>query len=163
MRPIIFLGISVLLHVIVLSMPWNVLGESSRIKLDEQLVPVRLVERPTVKRMARAMKTQEGISFDVKGRLSADYIDQMKARIFNAWVYPRKAIDMGYYGVVLISFSLDDMGNVVSLRLESTSGHDLLDKAAMDAIKNAAPFGPRTEDTGHGQLSITASFRYVLE
>lgn len=163
LRSVMFLGISILLHVMVLSMPWNVLGSPSSIKTSEQLIPVGLVERHWIKGMARAGKTTEGISFDVKGRLSADYIEQMKARIFNAWVYPKKAIDKGYYGVSLISFNLDGMGNVLGLRVVRSSGHTILDRAAMDAVMAAAPFGPRTEDTGPGRLMIKASFRYVLE
>ena len=146
-----------------LSVSWQVLGESSRIDLKENILSVGLVGQPQTPREIRPEDTSGGISFDIKGRLSDSYIDQMKAKIFHTWVYPMPAILNGYDGTSVISFSLDDMGGLLALGLIRSSGHEGLDRAAMDAIRAASPFGPITEDIGPGKLKITASFRYVLE
>lgn len=140
-------------------MPWQVMARPSVHNIQEKTVPVRLV--------AQAIKDKAheapGISFDVEGHVSADYIEQLKARIFNAWQYPEVAIVKGWDGKVLISFAIDSRGRLLSLDIMAGSGHDLLDDAALVAIKRASPFGAFTEDLATDTIKIRAGFLYVLD
>ena len=54
--------------------------------------------------------------------------------------YPRLARQAGWEGRVLLKFKLLRSGEVQELRVLETSGHPLLDDAAMNAVGRAAPF-----------------------
>jgi len=49
--------------------------------------------------------------------------------------YPLEAVARGLEGDVLVRVMLDDTGNVVASRIESSSGHALLDDAALRAVR----------------------------
>ena len=49
--------------------------------------------------------------------------------------YPLEAVARGLEGDVLVRVILDDTGNVVASRVESSSGHALLDDAALQAVR----------------------------
>lgn len=49
--------------------------------------------------------------------------------------YPAEAIRLGLEGEALVFMMLDADGNVVAARIEASSGHELLDRAALDAVR----------------------------
>jgi protein TonB len=49
--------------------------------------------------------------------------------------YPLEAVARGLEGDVMVRVTLDDTGNVVASRLEASSGHPLLDAAAVQAAR----------------------------
>lgn len=56
---------------------------------------------------------------------------QQQAGLF----YPAEAIRLGLEGETLVFMMLDADGNVVAARIEAGSGHELLDRAALDAVR----------------------------
>ncbi|HOI52725.1 MAG TPA: energy transducer TonB [Azonexus sp.] len=56
---------------------------------------------------------------------------QQQAGLF----YPAEAIRLGLEGEALVFMMLDADGNVVAARVEAGSGHELLDRAALDAVR----------------------------
>lgn len=56
---------------------------------------------------------------------------QQEAGLF----YPSEAIRQGLEGEALVFMMLDADGNVVAARIEAGSGHELLDRAALDAVR----------------------------
>jgi periplasmic protein TonB len=60
-------------------------------------------------------------------------------------VYPRAARRLRQEGTVRVEVVIDASGRVVSAKLASSSGHPLLDRAAMEAVK-AALFSPALRD-----------------
>ena len=131
-------------------------------------VPVQLVEKTEVEALLEEAEQEqetvdEGVTFEVEGEVSADYLDLLKIKIFNAWEYPEDAVEKGYDGIVRIAFVLDGSGNLTEIGILSSSGHYSLDAAAMGAIEQASPYGPFTEDVATRTLKITGNFRYVLD
>jgi protein TonB len=49
--------------------------------------------------------------------------------------YPPEAIERGLQGEALVLIFLDRSGNAIAARLESSSGHDILDEAALRAAR----------------------------
>lgn len=49
--------------------------------------------------------------------------------------YPLEAVERGLEGDVMVRVFLDDAGNVIDSRLEASSGHALLDAAALRAAR----------------------------
>jgi protein TonB len=60
---------------------------------------------------------------------------QAHAQIARELLYPPEAIARGLEGEVLVLLVLDASGNAIAARLEATSGHALLDDAAIRAAR----------------------------
>ena len=75
--------------------------------------------------------------------------------------YPEEAEDMEQTGVSVLQFLIDTHGNVLSSRVESSSGHGSLDDAAIRALSQCR-FKPAIGADGSPQESWT-SIRYVWQ
>ncbi len=75
--------------------------------------------------------------------------------------YPEEAEDMEQTGVSVLQFLIDTHGNVLSSRVESSSGHASLDDAAIRALSQCR-FKPAIGADGNPQESWT-SIRYVWQ
>jgi protein TonB len=49
--------------------------------------------------------------------------------------YPPEAIERGLQGEALVLIFLDETGNAIAARIETSSGHALLDEAALRAAR----------------------------
>lgn len=67
-------------------------------------------------------------------------ITLLHAAIQAQQVYPPSALDLGRFGRVSVSFTLQPNGNITDLTLVHSSGTDSLDQAGLAAVRNAAPF-----------------------
>ncbi|MCP3676274.1 MAG: energy transducer TonB [Deltaproteobacteria bacterium] len=92
----------------------------------------------------------------------AYYMDGIKRKIELQWDYPNPAIKNGQQGALNITFVLRRDGTIKSMKLEHGSGYPILDNAALTAIKLAAPFHPFPDGYELNDLTIQASFEYVL-
>ncbi len=54
--------------------------------------------------------------------------------------YPEEARRRNESGHAMVEISLDRAGNLLSVRLDQSSGSDILDAAAMDTVRRAAPY-----------------------
>ncbi|MFZ5906757.1 MAG: energy transducer TonB family protein [Nitrospirota bacterium] len=57
-------------------------------------------------------------------------------------LYPVLARRMGWEGKVIISFLLMPDGKVLDIRITKSSGHEILDRNAVETIKRVSPFPP---------------------
>jgi TonB family protein len=99
-------------------------------------------------------------SSDVK---YVSYLVKIKRKILQIWEYPPRAYEENKEGVAVVKMSLDPGGNVVAVKLMSSSGSALLDEGALGIVKAASPFDPLPNNYGLSRLHIVASFRYKLE
>ena len=69
------------------------------------------------------------------------------AQIARELYYPPEAIERGLEGEALVLLFLDESGNAIAARIESSSGHALLDAAAVRAARTlrAMPAGAPRE------------------
>lgn len=67
--------------------------------------------------------------------LAGDAARQANTQIARELFYPPEAIARGLEGEVLVLLFLDASGNAIAARLEASSGHALLDDAAVRAAK----------------------------
>ena len=170
-RLFVCLVVSLIIHALALVQPWNLVVIAGAARQPSMSIPVRLVDEVRPEDLLREVEkvpdeieeVDEGLSFETEGEVSADYLDLLKAKIFEAWEYPEDAIAGGVDGTVRIRFVLDALGSVTEVGVMSGSGYTSLDSAALDAVRKAGPFGPFTEDLTGETLKITGSFCYVLE
>lgn len=67
------------------------------------------------------------------GRAARMPREEAQRRLAEHLYYPPEAIARGLEGEVRLLLSLDDAGNVLDAQVASSSGHDLLDRAAVRA------------------------------
>jgi len=90
------------------------------------------------------------------------YVSDLLKKIFSSTRYPKKALDKNLEGNVRISVVINRQGNVISTSLLQSSGVDILDEAALEAVNKAAPY-PATPDAVSGAtFEFTAPLKFVL-
>ena len=105
---------------------------------------------------------QDTISLDTKDERYVTYAKLIKQRIGFHWKYPPDALERLLEGKLMVVFSLARRGDVIQIQLTKNSGHEILDKEAIRAIRAAAPFPPFPDHVRVSRLNIKASFDYRL-
>jgi protein TonB len=70
------------------------------------------------------------------------YLNALRDEILRHKFYPPTAELFGWQGETRYQIVIDRQGRLVRLRVLSSSGYDILDKAGFIAIQQAAPFAP---------------------
>jgi len=181
----VWTGLSALIHILILILPFALMAVPVHRHMQEEAVPVKMVaslhaQSPESERVQEAVgqqitrqdrqaepaasSSEEGARFEAEGKVSADYMTLLKARILYVWKYPDEAIQNGQQGRVAIAFSLNSRGELVDMGVVKSSGFTGLDTAVMDAIRKASPFGRIPDKTeSDAPLKITGHFVYVLD
>lgn len=107
-------------------------------------------------------REQKGLTFDAPELQHRGYKRKLKEKIEIVGKYPEEAARQGISGDLYIRFSIHKDGSLGDVELIRTSGYSFLDKAAMNAIKDAAPYWPLPDDVKEGELSITGHFIYIF-
>jgi len=102
------------------------------------------------------------ISLNTKDPTYHPYTKIIKEKIFHYWIYPLSAQQDFIQGSLLIVFRLGRDGSLIDCNIEKSSGHTILDKHAIKAIRLANPFPPFPENITVQFLNIHASFAYQL-
>lgn len=76
--------------------------------------------------------------------------------------YPRAARRAGYEGTVWVRFVLDRRGTLLVSELIESSGHRLLDRAALELLDRAEPFPSLPRDTGLDRIELVLPVDYRL-
>ena len=94
--------------------------------------------------------------------LWAGYTRAVRKMIANAKVYPPTARDKGQQGKIDLSFKLGKHGELLKLLIENSSGNNILDDAARNAVKNAGPFPPIPEKLNKQYVLLELPISFVL-
>ena len=76
--------------------------------------------------------------------------------------YPRKARRLGFEGIVMLKVLIDENGRVDHLTVIKSSGYDVLDRAALSAVKRWL-FEPGTEDGIKKKMWVKIPVHFQLE
>ena len=80
----------------------------------------------------------------------AKYVLQVRRQIEQHKVYPALARKLDMSGTVEVSYVINRQGKLIDAEIAATSGSEILDKAALQAVR-AAIFPPMPEDTWRGE------------
>jgi len=111
-------------------------------------------------RTAEGSDDEEPISLDTKEAKYVSYFSRIKHQIQRVWTYPSQAAQRGVNGQLTLKFQISRDGNLLSVRLINKSGFEILDIAAIKAVKEAAPYYPFPITISKKKLSILATFIY---
>lgn len=92
--------------------------------------------------------------------IPTDYVNQVYARINSNTDYPREAKMRRQQGKVGYRLTLNPQGALISFDIQP-SGFDVLDEAAREAIKRAAPF-PRLPDLGGSTYLLAGNIVFKI-
>lgn len=90
------------------------------------------------------------------------YISEVLGTIYARVSYPRRAQQLQQSGSVKFNLVIDDQGNIKSLKPIETSDYVLLNKAAEEAVKDAAPFPPLPEVLASSELELFVPIKFSL-
>jgi len=78
----------------------------------------------------------------------ASYMDAWRTKVerLGNLNYPEEAVRRGISGALLMDVAINPDGSLYSVRVLRTSGHKVLDDAAVRIVKLAAPYPPLSED-----------------
>ena len=76
--------------------------------------------------------------------------------------YPAGAREHGEQGVVMLAFTMDRNGKVLSRQIVSSSGHPDLDAEVLALVERAQPLPAFPASMNEGQLSLTVPIRFSL-
>jgi len=104
----------------------------------------------------------EPIPLDTPEPKYQDYFNKIREKIKANWIYPREAGDRGLQGELMLEFHIAKDGRVEFLELRHSSGAEILDRFAMNAVRLAQPFPPVPDDIAKQVLAINGLFRYQI-
>ena len=102
----------------------------------------------------------EDVSLDTTETQYASYFARIKHQIERVWKYPMEAQKRGISGRPAIRFRISKDGNLLSVNVVGKSDYEILDFAAVKAVKDAAPFYPFPVEIKKETLPIVATFLY---
>jgi protein TonB len=127
----------------------------------------RGVTEDIARRDTGAAKPGEGgkdspITMDTKNYLYRGYLSMLRQKIESIWVYPPEAAAKGIYGDLQIQFTIRKDGTLGAVELVRTSGYQMLDAAAIKALKDGAPYWPLPDSWGKKEYTIRGHFVYSM-
>jgi protein TonB len=102
------------------------------------------------------------ISLDTTDTIYYPYVKTIKEGIHKNWIYPPSAQKSYIQGDLMIDFRIDKNGTLVNSRIARSSGYQILDGSALNAIELASPFPPFPSTIALEFLNINATFTYQL-
>ncbi|TCP92150.1 outer membrane transport energization protein TonB [Cricetibacter osteomyelitidis] len=91
---------------------------------------------------------------------AAAYKSKLRREIERNKRYSQRAKMMRKQGIVTVSFTINNDGSLSNARVTKSSGHDDLDKSALDAVLNANSIGPRPAAVPAG---LSVPIRFTLQ
>ena len=109
--------------------------------ITEPVKVTPVIEKSTTKKIVKNNKKQNipatnSIAFSTRNTLSSStVIKETKYRKQIPPVYPRRALELGQQGNVILHAFIKPDGLPSELKIKDSSGHSLLDKAALAAVR----------------------------
>jgi protein TonB len=84
------------------------------------------------------------------------------ARVLARKPFPAAAEKQGMSGTAVVSFTVNAQGRRQRRKIVRSSGHAILDQAAVAMVHKASPFPPVPANLGKGAIAISAPVRFDL-
>lgn len=124
----------------------------------ENKIPTTTVAAPVVE----MPKPVEFTQVDVDNALG-EYGNALGRAIAKQKQYPKIAQMRGWQGDVMLDLKLDGSGKVLSANVIESSGHDALDKQALEMVRRASPFPAPPLALRDRTFNITVPVSFKLE
>jgi len=92
----------------------------------------------------------------------ADYFQMVRMKIETRKTYPEKARKHRTQGRVNVVFTITADGQVLGISIAKSSGHDILDAAALSAVESAAPLPRPPENLFDDRIKVQIAIMFEL-
>jgi protein TonB len=99
-------------------------------------------------------------SSDGGNAAASDYKGKVVVRLRRAKRYPRQARRNNLEGTAHVAFTISRSGSVSAIRLTRSSGHAVLDQAALDMVRRASPMPKFPGDLSVSRMSLQVPVRF---
>jgi protein TonB len=134
--------------------------ENVRDEAEDRVVPALVPEESAGRAGSPESAVGAAGGMAKKSSQGAEYIKRnyryIQRRIRDKLVYPAPARKAGLQGVAELSFTIHEDGRVSAVRVLKSSGHSILDEAAVETIHAAAPF---PKPPAPARIAIPIAFR----
>lgn len=103
---------------------------------------------------------KEASSRDGGTGATSNYKGKVVAKLRRAKRYPRQAQRRRLTGTARVAFTISRTGSVSGIRLTRSSGHALLDEAALDMVRRASPMPKFPGDITAAQMRLQVPVRF---
>lgn len=133
--------------------------EAVEIKTESQAAPTVTEEAEHGDRPVTGVKTPDRSAEDEMGHFMA----MARNKIEKVKSYPRWARERGFEGVVGVRFVITPDGMVDEIKVVRPCHCEVLNRAACESIKKAAPFGPLPASSEGKQIAMEIDIGFRLE
>lgn len=103
-----------------------------------------------------------GLSAAAIAAAQADYFSALQAHLARFKQYPSRARSRNQEGVVMLYFAINANGVLVASRIHQSSGHALLDEAALEMVQRASPMPAIPPDLERVSLELVVPVQFYL-
>jgi len=137
-------------------------AELIRLKDREKVLQARTDEKYScfAPRFKYAANRESNKAIDAQKTEYDLYMIKLKERIEKMWKYPSESAKRSICGEAFIRFVIKKNGLLADVQVVQTTGHQDLDEAAIQAVKDGEPYWPLSDEWGKDQLTITGHFVY---
>ena len=113
-------------------------------------------------KLPKDIEEGKSIQLNTKQFEFQSYYINLKRKIELVWEYPYLARESGLQGRLLMRFVINRDGSLAEAKVLRSSGFALLDREALRAVHDAAPFPPLPARMNSDRLVVNATFEYLL-
>ena len=107
-------------------------------------------------------KREDTILLNTKNPKYVPYSSEIKRKIELVWEYPSDAKEKEIQGKLTLMFSILRNGELEGVQLLQSSGFQVLDNGAFNAVRFAAPYYPIPQTMENNKLNFIATFEYRI-
>jgi len=143
----------------------NELAVKTALKTDADILDELMAIRPkaAVSRIIPPIVDNIDLSNDSIREAFFTYYDLLSTLIARFAVYPEDARLKRAQGVSYVSFLLRQNGSLGDILLKQSSGHGSLDRSALSAVQNAAPFPPLPIELRKDTIRINVPISFEID
>ncbi len=117
---------------------------------------------PAVRETIQPEESAANRSGEDNGKAGQDYLAQIRTRIERHKRYPARARIRQLQGEVTIRFVITPTGDTQDLVVSKSSGREVLDQAALKAVRDASPFPEPPGDIFKGEITLELTIVFRL-
>lgn len=112
----------------------------------------------------KPMQSMQQAKLVTKGTTTGEisYHNKIRSWLEKHKIYPRRARLKRIQGKVVVNFTFNAQGNIISSHLTSSSGFDILDRAAFETLKAANPLPSIPDSLQQSKMSLSIPFGFYL-
>ncbi|MFA5515774.1 MAG: TonB family protein [Desulfuromonadales bacterium] len=99
---------------------------------------------------------------DTEKDILISFFRRFRSNIYSVWNYPTRAKERGEEGTCLLKVTVNRDGTLQKVRVMESSGYQILDDEAVEAVQKGSPFGPLHSAYKGETLNIFVFFQYNL-